>query len=145
MSEGSLPPLGPFKAASFPSRLARRVFGRLRRRRKDADRPDAAEHAEDVPTTPADALDRVAAELRSYADAHALTFDRAERLSERAARLEQEGTPSESVRNQAERATEEIRAGLAGLRAKFSGQGKAAFDQEVERRYPAFKPQTGSS
>jgi uncharacterized coiled-coil DUF342 family protein len=87
---------------------------------------------------------RAASIIGEYADAHATLFERAERLREKAERLEKEGTPSESARNRAERARREVEAGLAALRASFAASSggremRRAFDQEVERRYPAFR------
>ena len=79
--------------------------------------------------------------IREYAREHAALFERAERLREKAARLEWEGIPSESAANRAERARREIEAGLLALRASFASSvgasaGERAFDQEVERLYP---------
>jgi uncharacterized coiled-coil DUF342 family protein len=79
--------------------------------------------------------------IREYAREHAALFERAERLREKADRLEWEGIPSESAANRAERARREIEAGLLALRASFASSvgasaGERAFDQEVERLYP---------
>ena len=66
------------------------------------------------------------------------------RLEEKARRLEEAGTPSESARNQAERARGEVVSGLVTLRASFvrtSGHAEAlAFDRAVELLCPAFAP-----
>jgi uncharacterized coiled-coil DUF342 family protein len=91
---------------------------------------------------------RAASAIREYADAHATLFERAERLREKAERLERAGTPSESARNRAERARREVEAGLAALRASFAastggGEGRRAFDREVENLYPVFEPSDG--
>ena len=69
-------------------------------------------------------------------------------MREKAERLEKSGTPSESARNRAERARREVEAGLAALRASFVAsvgghEGLRAFDREVERRYPTFRPSDG--
>jgi hypothetical protein len=74
--------------------------------------------------------------------------DRATRLGEKARRLEASGTPSESARNRASRAREELDAGLAALKASFveaesGGSGSAAeaegaFSRAASRRYPNF-------
>jgi hypothetical protein len=86
----------------------------------------------------------VATAIREYAEAHATLFERAKRLGEKAERLESSGMPSESATNRAERTRREVQAGLAALRTSFvessSGEdeGGRAFDQEVERSYPAF-------
>ena len=79
--------------------------------------------------------------IREYARGHAALFERAERLREKADRLEREGIPSESAANRAERARREVEAGLLALRASFAssvggGAAERAFDQEVERLYP---------
>ena len=59
--------------------------------------------------------------VREHLNTHAGSFERAVWLGEKAERLEEAGTPSESVRNRAERAREEAVAGLAALRASFVG------------------------
>jgi hypothetical protein len=117
-----------------------RLFGRLRRRRRGAPAPeDAALRS------------RAASVIGEYADAHSTLFERAERLREKADRLEKNGTPSESARNRAERAVREVEAGLAALRASFESEasaggseGRRVFDREVERRYPAFRLSDGT-
>ncbi|MBD0358288.1 MAG: hypothetical protein ICV34_03450, partial [Rubrobacter sp.] len=67
---------------------------------------------------------------------------RALRLGEKAERLEEDGTPSESARNKAERACEEVVTGLAALRASFveatKQKGGRVFDRVLEQRCPAF-------
>jgi hypothetical protein len=81
--------------------------------------------------------------VREYLYAHASTLERATRLEEKAERLEKAGTPSESVRNRAERARAEIVTGLAVLRASFvetagGREGACAFDRVVEQWCPGF-------
>jgi hypothetical protein len=69
------------------------------------------------------------------------------RLGEKAERLEKAGTPSESARNRAERAREEVVVGLVALRASFVGateKGGRAFDRVLEQRCPAFAPHLDS-
>jgi hypothetical protein len=91
---------------------------------------------------------RAASVIGEYARAHATLIERAERLREKAERLERDGTPSESARNRAERARREVEAGLDALRASFAASSRAerrAFDREVERRYPGFRLSDGSS
>ena len=81
--------------------------------------------------------------VREHLNAYAENFERAVRLGEKAERLEKAGTPSESARNRAERAREEVVAGLAALRASFVGateKGRHAFDRVLEQRCPAFAP-----
>jgi hypothetical protein len=133
MSEGSLPPFGPFRlfgSRSSLGRLVKQTLGRFfKRPRGDISSPDHPLRA------------RAASAIREYADSHPTLFERAARLRERAERLERSGTPSESARNRAERAREEVLEGLAHLRASFAASlgeaGARAFDREVERRYPA--------
>lgn len=88
--------------------------------------------------------------IRVHLDAEAANLERAERLREKADRLERAGTPSESARNRAERARREVAAGLSALRARFAeesagdktgaGEGGRAFDRAVEALCPAFRP-----
>ena len=80
--------------------------------------------------------------LREHLGTQAESFERAVRLGEKAGRLEEAGTPSESARNRAERAREEVVAGLAALRASFveaaEKKGGRVFDRVLEQRYPTF-------
>jgi uncharacterized coiled-coil DUF342 family protein len=110
--------------------VARRALGRLFGRRKREPAPDLA------------LIPRAASAIREYAREHAALFERAERLREKADRLEREGIPSESAANRAERARMEIETGLLALRASFASSvgeraGERAFDHEVGRLYPA--------
>ena len=139
MSQGSLPFLRTVALRSLPGAVARglgRLFEGLHRRR------GAPENL---------ALrSRAASVIGEYTEAHAALFERAERLREKAERLERDGTPSEIARNRAERARSEIEAGLVALRASFAAsvegrEGWHAFDREVERRYPAFRLTNGST
>ena len=128
MSESSLPLLGALRLRSFPG-VARRALGRLFGRRKREPAPDLA------------LISRAASIIREYAREHAALFERAERLREKAERLERDGIPSESAANRAERARMEVEAGLLALRARFASSaggnaGERAFDHEVERLYP---------
>ena len=117
---------------SLPAALRRvldRLAGRGRRR------------GEEIPT-PDPALGTLAASaIGDYAEAQRTLFERAERLGQKARRLRDSGTPSESANNRAERARREVEAGLAALRASFSAsagdEGGRAFDREVARRYPS--------
>jgi hypothetical protein len=86
-------------------------------------------------------ISRAASAIREYASEHAALFERAERLREKADRLERAGIPSESATNRAERARMEVETGLLALRASFASSvgesvGERAFDHEVERLYP---------
>jgi hypothetical protein len=137
MNEGSLPSFATVALRSFPGSV-RRALGRLFKRRREDDVPNPALRS------------RAASAIREYAEAHATLFERAERLGEKAERLERAGTPSESARNRAERARREIEAGLSALRASFAassggGEGRRAFDREVETLYPAFELSDGGS
>ncbi len=92
---------------------------------------------------PSDLEYRAARAVGEYLDANAAILERAERLREKAERLEKAGIPSESARNRAERACGEVVAGLAALRASFSKAARVrgatfAFDRVLERRCPAF-------
>ncbi|MDP9454915.1 MAG: hypothetical protein CYG60_07275 [Actinobacteria bacterium] len=83
--------------------------------------------------------------IRDYLRSQATNLERAERLGERAARLEKAGIPSESARNRAERAREEVMAGLATLRGRFveaagNRDGARAFDRVIDMVCPTFKP-----
>jgi ferric-dicitrate binding protein FerR (iron transport regulator) len=123
MSESSLPLLDALRLRSFPGG-ARRVLGWLLGRRKKEPAPDLA-------------LISLAASARK----HAALFERAERLREKADRLENAGIPSESAANRAERARREVQAGLLALRASFASSvggsaGERAFDHVIERLYP---------
>jgi hypothetical protein len=105
------------------------VFDRLLGRRKEERAPDLASNS------------LAASAIREYAGKHAALFERAERLREKADRLEKAGIPSESAANRAERARKEVEAGLLALRASFASSvkgsaGERAFDHEVERLYP---------
>lgn len=131
MSEGSLPPFGVSGSGSAPrlfGRLLGRFLGKLRRAKAAApDRePDPALRS------------RAAAIVGGYVKANAALFERAERLTEKSARLERAGTPSDSAGNRAARAREEVEAGLAALRASFarSEDDGLAFDREVALLYP---------
>ena len=131
MSEGSLPPFGISGARSIPGAVGRvlgRILGKPRREKEE--------------TPPDPVLSRLAADtIGRHAGDHAALFERAERLTEKAERLERAGTPSDSAVNRAVRARGEVEAGLAGLRASFveaeGVDGGIAFDREVEGRYPA--------
>ena len=111
-------------------RVLDRLAGRGRRRVEE----------EAAPADPA--LGTLAASaIGEYAEAHRALFERAERLGQKAKRLKDSGTPSESANNRAERARREVEAGLATLRDSFAAsagaEGARAFDLEVARRYPS--------
>jgi uncharacterized coiled-coil DUF342 family protein len=118
--------LGTLRLRSFPG-VVRRALGRLFAHRKET--PDAA------------SISRAASAIREYAAEHAALFERAQRLRDKAERLERAGIPSESAANRAERARMEVETGLLALRVAFASSeeghaGERAFDHEVERLYP---------
>ena len=83
-----------------------------------------------------------ASAILEYAAENAALFERAERLREKAERLERAGIPSESAANRAERARMEVETALLALRASFASSaggsaGERAFDHEVEHLYPS--------
>ena len=131
MNEGSVTPFGAIRLRSLPGTLKRALdrLARHGRRAKEGHAPDPA-----LGTLAASAIGE-------YAKAHRTLFERAERLVKKAERLRDSGTPSESANNRAERAREEVAAGLAALRASFAtsagAEGGHAFDEEVARRYPS--------
>lgn len=87
--------------------------------------------------------ERATAALREFLLENYTNVDRALRLRDRADRLENEGTPSDSAHNRASRAREEVVAGLARLRRSLaeSGGGSAcALDLEVTRMIPQVSP-----
>ncbi len=134
MSEGSLPPFGISGTKSLPGALKRAfgaIFG-LPRRRAQRPEPD-----------PGSGL-RAGSVIGRHAGEHAALFERAERLTVKARRLEEAGTPSESANNRAGRARQEVEAGLVALRDAFVAsegeEGARAFDREVYRRFPALGP-----
>lgn len=133
MSEGSLHPFGAIRLRSLPGAI-KQALGRLGGRRRQVSPKDGP--ASDP------ALNSAAeAAVRDYAEAHATLFERAQRLTEKAERLEGLGMPSESASNRAGRAKREVEAGLTALRASFAAstggsEGERAFDREVERRFP---------
>jgi len=138
MSEGSLPPfksiwlrrlLPEFRVLRPLGRPFGRLVERLRSRREPEVSPELSE--------------RVVAGIRRHAEAHAALFERAVRLREKAERLERAGTPSESARNRAGRAEEELESGLADLRDSFAASdgedGRRAFDRELRRLFPVLR------
>ena len=138
MSESSLPPIGP---ARF--RLSLKTFGPRARLREALVRLRPGRRRDAGPAPEADLELRATRTLREYLDAHAANLDRAVRLGEKAERLEKAGIPSDSARNRAERAREEVVAGLAALRSSFveaagEREGTHAFDRALEVLCPVF-------
>lgn len=138
MSEGSLPFFASLRSR-FPRRLlppgAGAAFSRL----------FARNELREEKTKPSPLESRAALMVREYLRSQATNLERAERLGERAERLEKAGIPSESARNRAERARDEVAVGLAALRGRFveaagGGDGARAFDRVVELLCPTFKP-----
>ena len=139
MSESSLPFLASVRSRLprklLPSRassLVSRLFARNELREEKTAIPAALES-------------RAAGLIRNYLRSQATNLERAKRLGERADRLEKDGIPSESARNRAERAREEVMTGLAALRGRFvenagGKDGARAFDRVVDLLCPTFKP-----
>jgi len=137
MSESSLLLFGPTKVllGTFrPTRL-KRVFERLPFVKRHDAGPTGDEPAPES---------RAVRSVREYLDAHAANLERAVRLEEKAERLEEAGIPSESARNRAERAREEVVPGLVAMRASFfeaTGHEEVrAFDRTVKLLCPVFAP-----
>jgi hypothetical protein len=135
MREGSL---SPFGLGFSPRQLVRRTLGRL------ASRLGSGERSEFPPDSDA----RAAAVLREHETTHAALFERMMRLTEKVRRLEEVGTPSESARNRAARARDEVADELALLRASFAAEageeGLRALDRQLRCRYPGLElPETG--
>jgi hypothetical protein len=130
MSEGSLPPFGISGTKSLPGAL-RRALGAI------FGLPSRPEPGPGLGLRAGSAIGR-------HADEHAALFERAERLTVKARRLEEAGTPSESANNRAGRARQAEDAGLAALRDAFIASegrdGGEAFDLEVSRRFPVLEP-----
>jgi hypothetical protein len=99
--------------------------------------PDTREAAGSSGTGFSDAEhERATAALRKFLLENHTNVDRALRLRDRADRLESEGTPSDSARNRASRARQEVVAGLVRLRrslAEFGAGSARALDLEVTR------------
>jgi hypothetical protein len=135
MSESSLPLFGPTKVLLRTFRPTR--LNRALERLPFGKRHDAEPYGEESILE-----SRVVRFVREYHYAHAANLDRAVRLEEKAERLEEAGIPSESARNRAERAYEEVLPGLTALRASFfeaSGhEGVRAFDRAVKILCPVF-------
>jgi hypothetical protein len=126
MSEISLPLLGTLRLRSFP-KVVGRAIGRVFGRRKAESGPDP------------EVASLAVSAIEGYARDHAALFEREERLRAKAERLAQEGTPSESANNRAERARMEVEAGLLALRERFAssaGERRRVFDREAVRLYP---------
>ncbi len=145
MSESSLPFFASLRSR-IPHKLSRasvalsRLFDRTQAPRESASEGRAQEAA-----VPPALESRASGMIREYLRSQAANLERAERLGERAERLEKAGIPSESARNRAERAREEVMAGLSALRHRFveaagGGDGARAFDRVVEFLCPTFKP-----
>ena len=86
-----------------------------------------------------DLTSQAASLVTEYVRENTALFERAERLRQKADRLERGGTPSESAANRAERARMEVEAGLIALRDSFASsveERRRAFDHEVGRLYP---------
>ena len=139
MSESSLPFF-----ASLRSRAGTTLSRLFSRAKVPGDAAGEDPRGQDAPVAPA-LESRAAGVVREYLRSQVANLERAERLGERAERLEKAGIPSESARNRAERAREEVMAGLTALRGRFveavgSNDGARAFDRVVDLLCPTFKP-----
>jgi hypothetical protein len=91
---------------------------------------------------------RAEARILAHLESQSALVERAARLREKARRLEDSGTPSETAHNRAARAREELDASLAALGKSFvraySGEGgdaaeaEGAFSRAASRLYPGF-------
>jgi hypothetical protein len=148
MSEGSLPFFESLRSR-IPRKLPlsranaalSRLFTRTQASRETVGEGRAQEEAVVSPALES----RASGMIREYLRLQATNLERAERLGERAERLEKAGIPSESARNRAERAREEVMTGLSALRRRFveaagGGDGARAFDRVVDLLCPTFKP-----
>ena len=131
MSEGSLPPFRRIGLSFYPTKLVRRILGRIRPGKGTNEQN--TERAKD-----SEPREKAASAIRKHENSQATLFERSERLSARAARLEWEGTPSDSANNRASRAKDEVRTSLMDLRSSFAASGGDvdAFDLELKRGYP---------
>ncbi len=110
--------------------------------------PDAGASQTPLKQGPAKKLDegllsRASQEILAYTRENQPLLDRAERYGSRSRRLLEDGTESETAANKAERAWDELMAGLAALRVSFmdrNGEDReragAAFDHESRNIFP---------
>jgi hypothetical protein len=136
MSEDSQSPSGPARFRLFLRALrsprSKEALGRLFLRGRRGGGPARASAVLES---------RAARAIRKHLDANATNLERAARLEEKAERLQRAGTPSESARNRAQRAREEVVSGFAALRASFveTAGGRAgahAFDRVAKLLCP---------
>ncbi|WP_152670536.1 hypothetical protein [Rubrobacter aplysinae] len=89
--------------------------------------------------------ERAVAALREFLEQNATSVERAARKRDQAERLEIQGIPSDSARNRAGRAREEIVDGLLRLRRSLVASDEAgaarALDLEVGKIYPPVSPE----
>lgn len=87
---------------------------------------------------------RAAKALEEYLRHNATNLDRAARMRDQADRLDREGTPSDSARNRADRAREEVADGISRLRRAMISSGDEesarALDLEVLKIDPPIQP-----
>lgn len=135
---------------SLGGKLRNSVFGLLKKSKGTDDEKAAGEtkyEREAAPGTPArlDAglISKASQEILAYVRQNQPLLDRAERYGNRAERLSESGATSESASNKAERARQEILAGLAALRESFverngsnTEKAAAAFDHESRNALP---------
>lgn len=172
MSEGSLPPFKYLDPRRYPAKLrdaAGRLIERFRQgaRREEprdesgtaggsAERPASVSENVTYPkgrginTAGGDGIEeadreRAAAALREFLAENVTNVERAARKQSQAERLEREGIPSDSARNRAERAREEVVDGLARLRRSLYDAGEEstarALEREVTKLDPPIEPE----
>lgn len=163
MSEGSLPPFKYLNPRRYPAKLrdaAGRLIERFRGVRQGEspwEEPETASVSETgtypkgrgispAGNTGVEEADRerAAAALRRFLLENATNVERAARRRSQAERLEREGIPSDSARNRAERAREEVVDGLARLRRSLRAAGEIstarALELEVAKLNPPIEP-----
>lgn len=106
--------------------------------------PPPAASAGASPEVGAEARERAAKALEEHLQRDATNLDRAARMRDQAERLDREGTPSDSARNRAARAREEVADGIARLRRAMISSGDEetarALDLEVLKIDPPIQP-----
>lgn len=87
---------------------------------------------------------RAAKALEDHLRQNATSLDRAVRMRDQAERLDREGTPSDSARNRADRAREELADGIARLRRAMISSGEEesarALDLQAMKIDPPIQP-----
>lgn len=139
MNEESIAPSTPTGPRTLPARAGRALKRLLGLSGESPAEDNPAPESPAVPEPSPELRSRAAARIQEYIDENAMLFDRATRYEARTERLRDEGTPSESARNRAERARQEIRESFADIRksliASDGEEGGRAFDMEISAVY----------